>query len=131
MCPIFQGLCECHLHLYVPILSLGRKEHAVQTIEKAVFFRSLKKSIIKPCWINFWILFLCHWICTSTVSVLLKSSFSPLMSTFYQPHYDTLYTVQQRLFFQNDNGYQGIQFRYWISSSAGCDKMCLLQLNSQ
>lgn len=46
-----------------------------QATEKAVPFRPLKKSIIKPYCINFWILFLCHWICTSTFSVLLKSSF--------------------------------------------------------
>lgn len=74
MFPIFQGLCECPLHWYVPILNLGGKEHATQATEKAVSFRPLKTSIIKPCCINFWILYLCHCICTSTVSVLLKSS---------------------------------------------------------
>lgn len=40
-----------------------------QATEKAVPFRPLKKSIIKPYCINFWILFLCHWICTSTFSL--------------------------------------------------------------
>lgn len=59
----------------MPILSLEGKERATQGIEKAVSFTSLKESIIKPCCINFWILFPGHRICTSTVSVLLKSSF--------------------------------------------------------